>query len=299
VSLAPSRKIDWRASELGEPKRAELSQGSIAYHESGEGPPVVFVHGFLSNANLWRKVVPALSKHFHCLAVDWPLGSHYLPAERDADLTPPGISAVIAEFLERLDLSDVILLGNDSGGAYSQMVAAQGNDRVGALVLNSCETPDARWPPRGFGHLKRSAQFPGGLTAVVQGLRLRRWWRSPIAYGLLTKRPIEERVMWSFLDPFFSSTEIRRDARKVIERVSPRFHRDAAETLIRGFEAPVLFAWASEDRVFPLDQAKRYAESMANSRLETIEDSYTYVSEDNPEQLVEALIHSLDRLGQR
>jgi pimeloyl-ACP methyl ester carboxylesterase len=294
-----NREIDWRAPELGEPKRVETSHGAVAYRESGEGPPLVFVHGFLANANLWRKVIPDLSGHFRCFAVDWPLGSHYLPVEPEADLTPPGICALIIEFLERLDLGDVVLLGNDSGGAYSQMVAAEGGDRLRALVLNSCETPEDRWPPRGFGHLKGSAQIPGGLTVIVQGLRLPRSWRSPIAYGLLAKRPIEERVMWSFLDPFFHSAEIRRDARKVIARVGPAFHRAAAETLIAEFEAPVIFAWAREDRVFPLGHAENYAAALANTRLEEIEDSYTYVSEDNPDQLVEVVTRFLDRLAHR
>jgi pimeloyl-ACP methyl ester carboxylesterase len=282
--------VDWRAPELGERREVMTSHGRLVYHEAGSGPPLVFVHGFLANANLWRKVIPKLAAHFRCLAVDWPLGSHFLPLRSDADLSPPGVSALIVDFIERLDLDDVTLLGNDSGGAYSQMVAATGHKRLGALVLNSCETPEDHWPPKGFGHLRRSAQMPTGLTILVQSLRLRRSWRSPIAYGLLAKRPIEDRVMWSFLDPFFTSGEIRRDARKVISSVGPRYHRTAAEALISQFERPVLFAWAEQDRVFPLRHAETYAAALANARVELIRDSYTYVAEDNPGQLAAALV---------
>jgi pimeloyl-ACP methyl ester carboxylesterase len=291
-----SRQPEWRASELGERKRIETAHGPIAYHEMGDGRPLVLVHGFLANANIWRKLIPLITGDFRCFAVDWPLGSHYLPVRADADLTPPGIRALIADLLERLELEDVVLMGNDSGGAYSQMVGAAGNDRIGALVLNSCETPEDRWPPKGFGHLKASAQVAGGLNFMVQSLRVKRSWRSPIAYGRLAKRPMPDSVMWSFVDPFFQVAEIRRDARKVIRNVGPSFHRSAAETLIAEFERPVIFAWGGDERVFPIAHARNYSAALANSQLRIVPDSFTYVSEDNPDALAEELKEALKPL---
>jgi pimeloyl-ACP methyl ester carboxylesterase len=292
-----SRRVDWRATELGERKEVETSHGRIVYHEAGTGQPLVLVHGFLANANIWRKLIPLLERNFRCFAVDWPFGSHYLPVRADADLSPPGISALIAGFIEKLELEDIVLMGNDSGGAYSQMVAATGNDRISSLVLNSCETPEDRWPPKGFGHLKGSAQITGGLSFMVQSLRLKPSWRSPIAYGLLAKRPIPDQVMWSFLDPFFQSSEIRRDARKVIRSVGPQYHRSAAETLISEWERPVVFAWGGEERVFPLTHARNYGSALAGSQLRVVRDSYTYVAEDDPEGLAGELKAALKPLA--
>jgi pimeloyl-ACP methyl ester carboxylesterase len=291
-----SRQPDWRAPELGERKQIETSHGRIAYHEAGAGPPLVLVHGFLANANIWRKLIPLVEKEFRCFSVDWPLGSHYLPVRSNADLSPPGIRALIADLLERLELEDVVLMGNDSGGAYSQMVAAAGNPRLAALVLNSCETPEDRWPPKGFGHLKGSAQIAGGLNMMVQSLRLKRSWRSPVAYGVLAKRPIPDGVMWSFVNPFFQSAEIRRDARKVIRNVGPEHHRAAADKLIDEFERRVVFAWGGDERVFPLDHARNYAAALANAQLMVVPDSFTYVSEDNPRGLAGELKDALKSL---
>ena len=291
--MADNRQRAWRARELGERKEITTSHGPIAYHEAGKGPPLVLVHGFLANANVWRKLIPLIQGEFRCLSVDWPLGSHYLPVRAAADLTPPGMAELIADFLERVELHDVILMGNDSGGAYSQMVAATGNPRLASLVLNSCETPEDRWPPRGFGHLKGSAQVPGGLTLMVQSLRLTPAWRSPIAYGLLAKRPIQERVMWSFVDPFLQSPQIRRDARKVIRGVGPQYLRSAAETLISDFERPVIFAWAGDERVFPLAHARNYAAALARSEVHVVADCHTYVAEDNPDGLAKVLHRTL------
>jgi pimeloyl-ACP methyl ester carboxylesterase len=292
-----SRRVDWRATELGERKEVETSHGRIVYHEAGTGQPLVLVHGFLANANIWRKLIPLLERNFRCFAVDWPFGSHYLPVRADADLSPPGISALIAGFIEKLELEDIVLMGNDSGGAYSQMVAATGNDQISSLVLNSCETPEDRWPPKRFGHLKGSAQITGGLNFMVQSLRLKPSWRSPIAYGLLAKRPIPDQVMWSFLDPFFQSSEIRRDARKVIRSVGPQYHRSAAETLISEWERPVVFAWGGEERVFPLTHARNYGSALAGSQLRVVRDSFTYVAEDDPEGLAGELKAALKPLA--
>src|SRR5262249_43931152 len=104
---------------------AKLPQGTIHYRESGEGPPIVFVHGLLVDGRLWRKVTPLLDGDFRCIAPDLPLGSHLTPMNSDADLSPPGLARIVAGFLQALDLQDVTLVANDTGGAISQITAAQ------------------------------------------------------------------------------------------------------------------------------------------------------------------------------
>src|SRR5207248_7784421 len=82
----------------------ELSAGIIRYRDSGKGPAIVFVHGLLVDGTLWRKVVPSLEGRYRCIVPDWPLGSHTVPMKPSADLSPPGIARLFAEFLEALDL---------------------------------------------------------------------------------------------------------------------------------------------------------------------------------------------------
>src|SRR5918997_4059261 len=101
-------------------KHLELSAGTLRYQESGEGPPIVFVQGLFNDGQIWRKVVPELSKDFKCVTVDWPLGAHKQPMKPSADLTPPGVARLVVELLEALDLRDVTLVGNDTGGAVVQ-----------------------------------------------------------------------------------------------------------------------------------------------------------------------------------
>ena len=280
----------WRDPRLGRPGEVQLSSGTVRCHESGAGPVLVFVHGYLVNANIWRKLVPLLADRFRCITPDWPLGSHVIPMRRDADLSPPGIAGLIAEFLEALNLRDVTLVGNDSGGAYSQIAAAEHPERIGRLVLNSCETPWCSWPPGpgGFGLLKAAAQLPVTHRLLYQVLRVPSVWRWRNTYGWLAKRPISAQVMRSYVRPVLTRPEIRHDGRKAIRSVSARHSRSAAERLRRDFAKPVLCAWAADDRVFPLDRARRYAKTLG-ADLRTVADSYTYTSEDQPERTAEAL----------
>lgn len=282
---------DWRDERLGTPREVELSAGTLRYHEAGAGPVIVFVHGYLVNANLWRSVVPLLAPHYRCLTPDWPLGSHVVPLRRDADLTPPGMGRLIAELLETLGLHDVTLVGNDSGGAYAQIAAAEHPERLARLVLNSCETPDCTWPPTpgGFGLLKATAAHPAAYRALYQVLRARRTWRWHNTYGWLAKRPVGERAMLSYVRPVLEDPAIRYDGRKAIGSVSARYSRAAAERLVRSFDRPVLLAWARDDRVFPLANAERYAARLG-APLVTIADSYTYTAEDQPLATAQALL---------
>src|SRR5688572_13474022 len=102
-------------------KEIRLAQGTIRYRDVGEGPVLVFVHGLLVSGSLWRKVTPLLAGRFRCIAPDWPLGAHEVALDDGADLSPAGVAQLIADFLEALDLRDVTLVGNDSGGALCQL----------------------------------------------------------------------------------------------------------------------------------------------------------------------------------
>ncbi|WP_219415650.1 alpha/beta fold hydrolase [Pseudonocardia nigra] len=280
----------WRDPRLGPTRTVRLSGGTVEYHDRGDGPVLVFVHGYLVNANIWRELVPLLADRFRCITPDWPLGSHRVPMHRDADLSPLGIAHVIAELLDALELTDVTLIGNDSGGAYAQLAAAERPERLGRLVLNSCETPWCSWPPSpgGFGLLKAAAQHAGTHRALYQVLRLPSTWRWRNTYGWLAKYPIDTTVMRSYVRPVLRDPAIRGDGRKAIAGVSASYLQSISDRLRHSFSRPVLCAWAADDRVFPVTHAQRYARSLG-ADLRTIADSYTYTAEDQPRHTAEVL----------
>ena len=74
----------------------------------------------------------------------------------------------------------------------------------------------------------------------------------------------------------------------MLKGIDPKYTFEAAERL-REFDRPALLAWAVEDRFFKLSFAERLANTIRGARLEKIEDSYTFVSEDQPERLAELI----------
>jgi pimeloyl-ACP methyl ester carboxylesterase len=262
----------------------ELTAGSIGYRDSGgDGPTIVFVHGLLVDGTLWRKVLPALEPRFRCVVPDLPLGAHTTPTNPGADLTPPGLARLIGELLDKLDLHDVTLVANDTGGALTQILMAQSPDRIGRVVLTPCDSFDNFLPPM-FKPLQWLARVPGGVAAAIQPLRLRALRRLPLAFGLLAKRRIPHEVTDAWLRPGQTNRAIRRDIARVLAAVDSR-HTEAAAQQLPSFRKPVLIAWAPEDRVFPLEHAHRLAALLPDARVEEIADSYTFVPEDQPERL--------------
>jgi pimeloyl-ACP methyl ester carboxylesterase len=275
------------STQLGDAREVQLPQGTIRYRERGTGEPIVFVHGLLVNGDLWRKVVPELAKDFRCITPDWPLGSHELPMPADADLSPPALASLIAGFLEALDLRNVTLVGNDTGGGLSQLVVTSNPERIGRLVLTPCDAFD-NFPPRFFRILLAPAALPGGGWALLQPFRIRALRNTPIGFGWLAKHGIDADATDSYLRPAMASAAVRRDLRKVISGIHPRHTLAAAERL-GSFDRPVLLVWTRERDFFPWDHAERLAAAFGNARIQEVEDSYTFVPEDQPTRLAELI----------
>lgn len=264
-----------------------LPQGTIRYRESGSGAPIVFAHGLLVNGRLWDPVAERLAPDFRCIVPDLPLGSHPVPMEPDADLSPPGLAAIVAGFLEALELESVTLVGNDSGGAISQLVATKHPERIGRLVLTNCDLYDD-FPPKLFAYLGLAARIPGAMTALAQTMRIKPLRRTPLAYGVLTKTRLDDDLLEDWIRPGLEDPRIRRDTRKFINGISRNQTLQAARDL-ETFDAPGLFAWAPEDRWFKVEHADRLAAAMPNARVERIERSKTFVPLDRPDRLAELI----------
>jgi len=276
----------WRSPGLGQQRTLDLPSGRLVVYEAGEGPVIVFVHGLLVNANLWRKVVPRLSPDFRCVTLDLPLGSHIEPSGGD-DLTPPGLAALVCDALDALELEDVTLVGNDTGGAISQIAVTTRPERIGRLVLTPCDYRDV-FPPKLFKPLLALARVPGATQGVLNSLRPRAARRLPPAYGWLTKRPIEKQAEDTYVLAALAEKAVLAELNDVLAGIDTRHTNQAADRL-PAFDRPALLAWASEDRFFRNGIPEALASTLPNARLEWISDSYTFVAEDQPERLAELI----------
>ncbi|GAA1582619.1 alpha/beta hydrolase [Kribbella sancticallisti] len=268
-----------------------LSTGRIRYRDRGSGSPIVFVHGLFANGSLWYTVSDSLEANFRCISPDWPMGAHTLPMTTEADVSPRGVARMIGEFLEALDLRDVTLVANDTGGAVTQLLLAEGCDRAGRLVMTPSDSFE-NFPPRLFRPLQYIARVPGGLTAGLQALRARPLRRLPMAFGWLAKGSLPAEMTDAWLRPFFTQRGIRRDASRFLRAFDNADTLAAADRLV-AFDKPVLLLWAPEDRFFPLSHAHRWAEIFPDARLVEVPDSYTFVALDQPELVADEIAQFL------
>jgi pimeloyl-ACP methyl ester carboxylesterase len=268
------------SAALGERRTVEVPAGMLEYRERGSGPPVVFVHGAAVNGDLWRKVAPELAERWRCIVPDLPLGGHSIPLNDGPDLSLFGAADLLASFLDALDLTEVTLVANDTGGAISQALVGRRPERVGRLVLTSCDAFE-NYPPKAVAYLKTVSRFAPALWLLSQTMRLRLFQRLPIAYGWATHAPIEPAIMESFLGSLRSSAGVRRDFAALLRGADARDCRQASESL-SGFDKPALVTWAADDRFFPREHGQRLAELLPQGRFELIERSRTFIPEDNP-----------------
>ncbi len=265
--------------------RVELPMGSIHYEEAGpaDGRPLVFVHGIFAGGSLWGPLVePIAAQGLRCIVPTWPMGAHQEATKPGTDLSPEGMAKIVATFIETLDLNDVVLVGNDSGGAISQVVAAHHPERLGALVLTNCDTLE-HFPPRLFRPLLPLARIPGVLRALVTPYRSARFRKSPLGFGLLSHDDFDD-VAAGWIDRLFADGRVFEDARRFLTGMNPGATQRAAERL-RGFGRPIVLVWGEDDVVFPLSQARAFADAVGAERLEVVPRARTFPMFDRPEPI--------------
>lgn len=268
------------------PKEAPTHLGTIEYRDIGEGPVVVFLHLVLAEASHWDKMPPLLTDSFRCILPTLPMGAHRIPADRDADLSAKGLARAVADLLDHLDVDDVTLVGNDSGGAISQLVAANHPGRLGRVVLTNCDMYDD-FPPKIFGYFKLLPYLPGSMAILGRTLKIRALWGLPFVFGRLTNEVDAVKInRWA--DALLADKRVRRDASKVIKGFGPQVTNEAAAHL-RSTELPFLVAWGADDKAFRPTLAERFCAEVPTAKLVMIGDCKTLVCWDQPQRLADLI----------
>ena len=205
----------------------------------------------------------------------------------------PGLARIVADFIEALDLDDVTIVANDTGGAVAQWLVGHHPERIGRLVLTSCDAFE-KFPPTPQRYLKPAARVPGALWLVARAVQFRAVQRTPTAYGWTTKAPIDVAIMRSYTEPAWRNAGVRRDLGRLLRAVDTRYTYEAADSL-RGFDKPALVLWADGDKLFPREHGRRLAELLPQGRFDTIADSRTFIPEEQPERLAAMVSEFLAR----
>jgi pimeloyl-ACP methyl ester carboxylesterase len=270
----------------------DLPIGPIDYRVVGpagtRSPVAVFVHGFLVNATLWDPVAEKLAADgIRCILPDWPLGAHRRPANPGADLSPIAVADAITGLLGALDLHDVVLVGNDTGGALCQLALRGDTHRVKGLVLTNCDAFE-QFPPRFFVPLFILARSRLAVWAIAQQTRLRAVRHSPLGFGPLLNRPRPASLTRGWIQPLLDSAAIRRDVTRFARGMQRTELADAA-TWLGQFQGPVRLIWGTRDKHFTLELGRRLAAAFPLAQVDEVADATTFVSIDRPDAVAGAV----------
>ncbi|MEW9552008.1 alpha/beta fold hydrolase [Nonomuraea sp. NPDC050783] len=110
----------------------------------GQGPTALFVHGVGTSSHLWRNVIAELRDERRCVAIDLPLHGGSDPRD---DLSIPALAQAVEELCDKLGLTDIDLVANDTGGAVAQVFAVHHRERLRTLTLTNCDVHTNTPPP--------------------------------------------------------------------------------------------------------------------------------------------------------
>ncbi len=254
-----------------------------------DAPVLLFVHGFLVDGGVWGEVPERLAElGCRTVTVTLPLGAHTVAMRPDAALSPASVGRMVCELMEVLDLHEVTLVGNDTGGAICQLALRHDSSRVARLVLTNCDAFEV-FPPRPFDLLFRAGRHPGLFGTVMRATRIARVRTGVLGFGLLSRRRLtaEETLPW--VASYCGDPGVRRDVAHFLRAWDPQVLVAASEAL-SGFDKPALLVWAPEDRFFKVALAKRLLEVLPRAELVEVADARTFVALDQPARVAE-LVH--------
>jgi pimeloyl-ACP methyl ester carboxylesterase len=268
-----------------------LQRATIEYRELGPAdsthPPILFVHGILVDHKLWLKVAEKLARNgFRCILPDWPLGSHTVPVDPGVELTPVTVAGMIDEFIGALDLHDVTLVGNDTGGGLCQLLIDAHPDSVGRLVLTNCDAFD-KFPPFPFTVVFAMMRGPRSIRLLSKLMKVAALRRSPLGYGLLL-RPGDDALTASWVEPMSTDRRIAQNLATLLRGVGAMDLTDVATRLPR-FAKPVTIVWGMADRSFTPALGRRLAALFPNASMVEVPGARTFVALDAPQAVVDAI----------
>ena len=280
---------------------ADLPQGRLAYRVAGPAassrPPVVFVHGILVDARLWEPVAGRLAAEgIRSYAPTLPLGAHPWPMNPDADLSPAGVAQLVRDFIAALGLSDVTIVGNDTGGAICQVLLGGSRDRVGAAVLTNCDALGT-FPPRKFAPLFRALRHPGLVACMTPALRSERVRHGPLAFGPLSAKPLDPDLTSGWMEPL-SGRAVRRDLAKFARQVHPRVLLDAASRFGQ-FTGPVRIVWGEGDPFFTTGLGRELSTAFPHSTLTTVPGGRTFLPLDHSAEVAAEIASAMREIAAR
>jgi len=229
--------------------QVQTRSGPASYIDTGgPGRAALFVHGLGTSSYLWRHVIDQLDGQRRCVAVDLPLHGQ-TPAAADQDFSLPGFARFLAEFCEGLELNDIDLVANDTGGAISQVFATGHPELLHTLTLTNCEThknlpPKVLLPALALAHMGLAARISPRLLRDIRRGRKRFYG---LGYQDIENLPEDLARFW--LESQFATPELARQNQRIMTSLHVR-DLLAIEPALARLQIPTLIVWGTGDIFF-------------------------------------------------
>lgn len=269
----------------------ETSSGPVSCLDVGDGPVALFVHGVFVNALLWRNVIGAVRSVRRCIAVDLPAHGQ-TPSDESWDLSLPGLTVLLASVCDAIGVDQVDLVGNDTGGALTQVFAATHPELLRTLTLTDCDTQD-NFPPeafRGVVELARQGELVPIIHRLAGDLDLA---RSKAGLGSGYERPgdLPDEVITAFLAPLAESDQRAAELQRFVSLLDPA-PLLAVEDRLRKLAVPTLIVWGTHDVFFEMKWAHWLRDTIPGARdVVEIDGGRLFFPDERAAELAPHLLH--------
>ena len=237
--------------------RADTHAGVVAFHDEGQGPPVLLLHGFPASSWQWREFLPLFAARFRVIAPDLP-GAGASTAADGVTLDLETHAAAMRELMAHLDIERYAVVGHDAGGGVAQLLALDG-DGVDALVLLSPATFDA-WLSPGVAQARGRLGASGATPEIVRELV-----REAFESGAIQRHRLSDVVLDAYADPYVIGDGPVRFMRVLEGLDAAGLAERPAE--LAALDVPVLIFWGEDDPVYPSSVGERLNDAMPSSTL--------------------------------
>lgn len=260
------------------------SVNGISFTDVGQGPVTLFVHGVFTNGRLWRNCVRLLSERRRCISIDLPGHGHTPPG---GEPSVWGWADAVDTVITELNLREIHLVGNDTGGAVSQIVLARDPTKFATLVLTNCDT-EGNFPPPAFRPAVWAAK--AGLLRLGKPLtRLPKLAKQIYRTGYQDAARVPDDVIVDYLTPILGTAAGARFMTALLSSMAPE-QLAPIRPLLQKCEVPTAIVWGTGDIFFDRCWADWLVNLIpgANSLIE-IPDGRLFFPDERAGELVDAL----------
>lgn len=273
-----------------EPALLKVSDNlTMRFQKSGEGPPLILMHTIRTQIEYFRSLVPELAKSYTVYAIDLP-GHGHSPIDPNAALDEPYMRRAVIGFIEKLNLTDVTLVGESIGGALALTVAASIPQRIKRVYAMNPYDYETRY---GDG-IRRGNWFAnfiiGSLQVPVLGafnasLENKVVLGKIMGGGYHNSKKLPADLLTEF-DQVAHLPGYKRAARKVLAGWRSW---SKARDLYRGISAPVTLIYGDSDWS-TIAERERTRSLIPQANLVTLKDTGHFSAVENPSDVVRVIL---------